>query len=210
MPGQSLGESGRQSRCYVRTQLARKDLPRLFLLLEQTGTLGVSGTRTAPAWSCYLGCSGVLCWGPQGRKQSSQALKKTRGEAAGKPLEALMLPLSLQVTQLQQVYTDRRQCLHRTITSAVPVCGKERGNGKSTGRKEEGLGGLRGEVECRRLGEVRALQPSDCRTRAEKGSFLPSLCLSHPAWTPCHLRLNVTTFGIKSCLRAMGWNLGMV
>lgn len=55
------------------------------------------------------------------------------------PLEALILPLSFQVTQLQQVYADRRQRLHRTVAPAVPVCGKERG-GRPKGR--EGLGRL--------------------------------------------------------------------
>lgn len=80
-----------------------------------------------------------------GIPKGSQALKKPKGEATGMPLEALILPLSLQVTQLQQVYADRRQRLHRTVAPAVPVCGKERGGRpKGGGRKKEGLGGLRG------------------------------------------------------------------
>lgn len=58
-------------------------------------------------------------------------------------------PLSLQVTQFQQVYTDWRQCLHRTVSPAVPVRGKERGIGKWKG------GGLRGRGSEEGWGEVR-------------------------------------------------------
>ena len=46
-------------------------------------------------------------------------------------------PLSLQVTQFQQVYTDWRQCFHRTLTSAIPVRGKERGVGRTAENRDE-------------------------------------------------------------------------
>lgn len=50
-----------------------------------------------------------------------------QGAALGsrqKPLKTEIVPLFLQIAQLQQVYADWRQCLRGTIPPAVPVCGR--------------------------------------------------------------------------------------
>lgn len=43
------------------------------------------------------------------------------------PADGLIPPLSvsLQVTQLQQIHSDWRQRLHRTVPPAVPVCAED-------------------------------------------------------------------------------------
>lgn len=79
----------------------------------------------------------LLSRGPEVWRKGSQVLRKLKGGAwawaAGTPLRILIPALSSQVTQLQQVHADWRQCLHRTVAPAVPVCGRE---GSKTGWKE--------------------------------------------------------------------------
>lgn len=110
----------------------RRDLP-----------LTVSTLEAKSFWAqnrLLAGLAAARLWGPKVGQQGPGTVRKPQGEAAGwgagtvgTPSEALIPPLSLQVTQLQQVYSDRRQRLHRTVAPAVPVCGKEWGTGNQKG-----------------------------------------------------------------------------
>lgn len=94
-------------------------------------------------------CPGVL----RSVKKGSQTLGKLKGGAVGigssTPLQILILPLSPQVTQLQQVHADWRQRLHRAVAPAVPVrrrggsrAGEKEGAGASWAERERAVGRL--------------------------------------------------------------------
>lgn len=74
--------------------------------------------------------------GPRDCEEAPGCGSSLRAGTAGTPLETLIRSLSLQVTQLQQVYSDWRQRLHRTVTPAVPVCVKEWGKREPERRRE--------------------------------------------------------------------------
>lgn len=91
-------------------------------------------------------------------------------------------PLSLQVTQFQQVYTDWRQCLHRTVTPAVSVRGKERGIGRRA-ENREGEGRAGGEV---------GREPLNPLTAGPEQKVVSSIPLRKPSHlNACHHRLHV-------------------